>query len=206
MARAVRRAVIVGTVVRLQVQRSRLKPGPPTTRVYDPAPLLEVEALEVGPLGCVGLLGADRVLDVHHADHEDTRNRGGNGLSLLPTSAYDNLQSRYGAHLATGIVGESVLLDVPGEWPGGDLLLETDHEPLLLSQVVPAAPCVEFSRFCLGIPPGPVGDDVKQALIDLDGGSRGYYARVTGSGTVRIGAHLTSTFLTSRTSASTSHA
>jgi hypothetical protein len=36
------RVDVLGTVVRLQVQRSRLKPGPRSTRVYDPAPLLEV--------------------------------------------------------------------------------------------------------------------------------------------------------------------
>lgn len=42
---------VIGTVVRLQGQRSRLKPGAAATRVYDPEPLLEVSALEVGPRG-----------------------------------------------------------------------------------------------------------------------------------------------------------
>jgi hypothetical protein len=181
----------LGVVVRLQVQRSPLKPGPALTRVYDPSPLLEVEGLEISQRGCVGVLGSDRYLDVHHADHRDTRNRRlENGLSLLPTSAYPELRARYGAHLVTGVVGESVLLDVPGGWPTGDLLLETDGQPLLLTGVRPAAPCVEFSRFCLGAGPGPVGDDVKQAMVDLDGGARGFYARVTGEGTVRVGARL----------------
>jgi len=183
--------VIVGTVVRLQVQRSRLKPGPPTTRVYDPSPLVEVEALEVGPRGCIGLLAGERILDVHHADHSDTRNnRLANGLSLLPTTAYPALQARYGDHLVTGVIGESVLLRLEDDWPLGDLLLETDDEPLRLSEVRAAAPCVEFTRFCLGISPGPVGEDVRQGLLDLDGGARGYYARVTGEGTVRRGACL----------------
>ncbi|MDT7550979.1 MAG: hypothetical protein QOE84_3373, partial [Actinomycetota bacterium] len=31
---------LIGTVVRLQVQRSRLKPGAGTARVYNPGPLL----------------------------------------------------------------------------------------------------------------------------------------------------------------------
>lgn len=182
---------MIGTVVRLQVQRSRLKPGPPTTRVYDPAPLLEVEALEIGPRGCVGLLGGERFLDVHHADHSDSRNRSlANSLSLLPSFAYPALRARYGGHLTTGIAGESVLVETDGPWADGDLLLETDGEPLLLTHVQPAPPCVEFSRFCLGIPVGPVGDDVKQALVDLDGGARGYYAHVTGTGVVRRGAVL----------------
>jgi hypothetical protein len=49
---------------------------------------------------------------------------------------------------------------------------------------------VEFSRFCLGLPVGPVEDDVRQALVDLDGGARGFYARVVGSGVVSLGARL----------------
>jgi hypothetical protein len=182
---------MIGTVTRLQVQRSRLKPGPAATRVYDPAPLFEVEALEIGPRGCVGLLDGRRFLDVHHADHPDTRNaRLTNGLSLLPRAHYPRLQELYGEHLRIGVAGESVLLDVDGPWPDGDLLLETDEEPVLLQEVRPAAPCVEFSRFCLQIPVGPVGDDVRRALEDLADGVRGHYASARGTGTVRCGHRL----------------
>ena len=177
------------TVVRLQVQRSRLKPGPRGAKAYDPSPLLEVEALEVGPLGCVGLVGDERIVDVHHAEHPDTRNvRGINGLSLLPQSHYPLLQERYGAHLVVGSAGESVLLS--GPLPAGDLLLETDGEPLRLVEVQPAPPCVEFSRFCLGLPVGTLGPEVERALVDLDGGVRGCYARALGTGVVRVGARL----------------
>ena len=55
---------------------------------------------------------------------------------------------------------------------------------------VAAPPCVEFSRFCLGLPPGPVGPHVRQALDELDGGARGYYAQVRGTGRVERGARL----------------
>jgi hypothetical protein len=182
---------LIGHVGRLQVQRSRLKPGPRGARVYDPAPLLEVQALEIGPRGCVGHLGVERVLDVHHADHPDTRNVAlTNGVSLLPRAHYARLQALYGEHLRVGVAGESVLVDTDGPWPQGDLLLETDDLPLLLQEVRPAAPCVEFSRFCLGLPVGPVGADVEQALADLDHGVRGYYASARGAGTVRPGARL----------------
>ena len=182
---------LIATVVRLQVQRTRLKPGPALTRVYDPTPLQQVEALEVGPQGCVGLLGKERLLDVHHSEHPDTRNvKRVNGLSLLPRSHYARMSRIYGEHLVEGVAGESVLLDMAGPWPAGDLLLESDGEPLVLTDVLPAPPCVEFSRFCLQVPVGPVGDDVRAALVDLDGGTRGYYASARGSGTVTVGARL----------------
>ena len=186
----------VGTVVRLQVQRSRLKPGPATTRAYDPGPLLEVEALEVGPRGVVGQTTDGPVLDVHHADHPDTRNRRlANGLSLLTRASYAALRARYGPHLVDGVAGESLLLDTDGPWTGADLggrlWLETvDGDLLELSGTAAAPPCVEFSRFCLGLAPGPVGPDVRQALVDLDGGARGWYAEVSGTGRVERGARL----------------
>lgn len=188
---------VLGRVVRLQVQRSRLKPGPATTRAYDPAPLLEVAALRVGPRGVVGLLPGGEVVDVHHADHQDTRNsRFGNGLSLLPRAHYVRMRARYGDHLADGVAGESLLLDTAGPLAAcdlvGDLLLETvDGRHLPVSDATVASPCVEFSRFALGrAAGGPVDNEVLGAMADLDHGTRGFYLRVTGTGTVVAGARL----------------
>ena len=185
---------LIGTVVRLQVQRSRLKPGPPATRVYDPSPLLEVEALEVGPRGVVGVTTDGPVLDVHHADHPDSRNRRlANGLSLLPRAHYAALRDRYGEHLVDGTAGESLLVETDGPWLplSGTLLLElADGDLLRLEDVEPAPPCVEFSRFCLGLPPGPVGPELLAALDHLDGGARGFYARPDGAGRVERGARV----------------
>lgn len=177
---------LIGTVVRLQVQRSRLKPGPRGARVYDPAPLLEVDALEVGPRG----VRAGDVLDVHHADHPDSRNvKLVNGLSLMPRAHYDVLRATYGPHLVDGAAGESLLVD--GAWDGGPLELEVDGGWLLLDDVVPAAPCVEFSRFCLDdLQATADGAAVQSALEDLDHGRRGWYARAHGTGVVRRGARL----------------
>lgn len=182
---------LIGTVVRLQVQRSQLKPGPRGSRVYDPAPLLEVSALEVGPRGVTG----DGHLDVHHAVHPDTRNvRLLNGLSLLPRPHYGRLRARFCDHLVDGSAGESLLLDTEGPWeqaPEGDLLLETaDGDLLPLTDAAPAAPCVEFARFCLQRPPGPDDAELARALEDLDGGARGFYVVVGGQGRVEPGARL----------------
>lgn len=179
---------VIATVLRLQVQRSRLKPGERGARVYDPSPLLEVSALEVGPRGVTG----DGQLDVHHADHPDSRNRRlVNGLSLLPQVHYDRLRQRYGPHLLDGVAGESILLDTDGPWsePPGDLQLETTDGWLLLTDLQPAPPCVEFSCFCLGDPQAPV-DQVQAALSHLDDGTRGFYAQTAGTGRVEVGARL----------------
>jgi len=182
---------VLGTVVRLQVQRSRLKPGEKGARTYDPAPLLEVAALDVGPRGVVGVSKSGPVLDVHHADHPDTRNRGlGNGLSLLPRAHYTRLRGTYGPHLVDGAAGESLLLDTAGPWTltdlEGPLHLETaDGELLELTGAAVAVPCVEFSRFCLA---GP--GDLATVLEDLDAGTRGFYVRCAGTGRLEAGARL----------------
>lgn len=178
---------LLGTVVRLQVQRSRLKPS----GAYDPSPLLEVDALEVSRAGVVGVTPDGPVLDVHHADHPDTRHRGRNGLSLLPWAHYDDLRSRYGSHLVDGAAGESVLLDTDGPWRDltGRLVLETAGGGLLeLTDPVAAAPCVEFSRFCLGR--SATQEQLRATLDHLDGGTRGFYVTAAGTGRIQRGARL----------------
>ncbi|MBC7374778.1 MAG: hypothetical protein H7323_12390 [Frankiales bacterium] len=188
--------MILGTVIRLQVQRSRLKPGPRGARCYDPAPLLQVQALDVGPRGAVGHTAEGLVLDVHHADHADSRNRGlRNGLSLLPQVHYDRLRQAYGPHLLDGLAGESVLLRTAGPWTGADLQgtleLETTDGWLTLTGVLAAPPCVEFSRFCLDDPQADAGGEaVRAALETLDHGLRGFYAMTEGAGRVVVGARL----------------
>ena len=182
---------LIGHVVRLQVQRGRLKPGPRGARVYDPSPQLEVPELEVGPPRGRGQAHRQRAVDVHHADHPDTRWAGPqSALSLLPRAAYPHLRAHYGEHLADGVAGESLLVELRGPWPDGDLLLESSTGPLALAAVVPATPCVEFARFCLRLPVDVLDDRVRQALVDLDDGARGYLAQPQGTGTVVPGARL----------------
>jgi hypothetical protein len=178
---------LIGTVVRLQVQRSRLKPGPATTGVYDPAPLLEVSELLITPRGVVG----DGVLDVHHADHPDSRNvKLLNGVSVMTVSRYRALRSSYGDHLVDGIAGESLLLDSEHlDDLSGRLVLETDGGLVELGSF-PTPPCVEFTRFVLRREAGDVGPEVMATLEALGGGARGYYLQTTGTGAVRAAARL----------------
>lgn len=185
---------VLGTVVRLQVQRSPLKQRPSGSGPYDPGPLLEVPALQVGPGGCVGLVEGARVVDVHCADHPQTRHvRGANGLSVLPVAHYARLRATYGPHLVDGSAGENLLLDagpLTAADLAGTLLLETDEGAVQATGALAAPPCVEFAQHATGRPPGDLGEQVMAALEDLDHGVRGFYLRVSGTGTVRAGARL----------------
>ena len=60
--------------------------------------------------------------------------------------------------------------------------------PLELHAVRAADPCVEFSRFCLRQEvSAEVDDAVRKALIDLDGGARGYRSIASTEGTIAVG-------------------
>lgn len=180
---------LIATVVALQVQRSRLKPLP--MKLYDPAPRQAVEVLEVGPRGGTGVTAAgERVRDVHHADHPDSRNISlRNGISLMSRDAYAALRQRYGDHLVDGIAGESLLLD--GRLPlSGEVVLETNGGELRLTAVQPMAPCVAFTCFCLLRAGLDADEEVLAALEELGDGARGCASPVVGAGSVRVGARL----------------
>ena len=168
----------MSTVLRVQVQTSRLKPLP--AKAYDPSPLLAVDAVEVDERGCVGLKDGERVVDVHHADHPDSRNvKLGNGISWVDVAAYERARERFGGHLVDGVMGETLLLDARP--PEGDLVLGG----LLLVDVRPMPPCVGFSRWCAR--EQVEGEELEAVLSWLSDGARGWAARVVGRGTVTVG-------------------
>ncbi len=184
----------LGTVVRLQLQRSPLKPGPRGQRVYDPSPLLELPALDVGPRG---VTAPDGALDAHHADHPQSRNvKLGNGVSVLPRAHYEALRAHFGPHAVDGCAGETLLLDTDGPFTQADLegglLLDTvDGPPLALTGARAAPPCVEFTRWLLlRDVDTPVDDVVRDALAFLEDGRRGFYLTPQGTGRVAVGAVL----------------
>lgn len=184
-------------IVRLQIQTGPMKIGKAPLREYRTDALRQVDRLLIDERGSHGEWAADggiqRAIDVHHRDHPQSRNRkGGAGISVLGTGDYDVLRERYGSHLVDGAAGESVLVDAAAgladlDFPAGFTIRTTDGR-LDFDRARVADPCVEFSRFCLGEPPSPqVSDDVRQALIDLDDGHRGYRAAATAPGTIAVG-------------------
>jgi len=181
-------------IVRLQVQRGPLKIGKAPLRYYEPAALVAVNSVLAGPRGVRGVTDeGEVVLDVHHQDHPQSRDRMGRaGILFMGTGDYVALRERYGDHVIDGIAGETVLLEAPDGLAGRDLpavvTVRTADGPLELRAVRAADPCVEFSRFCLGRDPSPVVDDaVKQTLIDLDGGTRGYRSIAAGQARIAVG-------------------
>jgi len=175
----------IGEIALLQVQRASLKVGGRLDRVYDPTSLRSVPSLHLTPQGVTGGLDADEtVVDVHHQDHPDSKNRGGeNGVSMGFTAHYHRMRMRFGRHLIDGIAGENILVRTDEMVRDLDLLdgiviVTAAGVTAHLSAFQVAEPCVEFSRYALGFAhTAPADRDVAEALRFLRGGMRGFYAR-----------------------------
>src|SRR6266700_3073759 len=161
----------LGRIVRLQIQRSSLKTGEKPRRSYDPAPLLAVDRVALGPDGVLGEEpgGGAWLVDVHHRAHPETKNEDGvHGVSLGFTSHYGLMRERFGARITLGCAGENIIVETTGRIAVEDLyagvaLLAPDGRELVRLDVL------------------------KEQLQFLDGGTRGYYCRGVGSGIVSIG-------------------
>ena len=183
----------IGTVARLQIQRSSLKTGEKPNRVYDPAPLLAVPRLTVTPDGVLGA-GADGgwIVDVHHRAHPETKNEDGlHGVSIGFTSHYAAMRDRFGDRIVVGCAGENVIVAADraftyDDLAGGVAIMATDGPERVRLRVLQVAhPCRPFTGWALG---GRVESDVlKSHLQFLDGGTRGFYCVGEGSGTVNVG-------------------
>ncbi len=183
----------VGRIVRLQIQRSSLKTGEKPTRVYDPAPLLVVDRLALGPDGVLGE-GSDGswLVDVHHRAHPRTKNEdGAHGVSLGFTSHYALMRDRFGEGITLGCAGENIIVETERRIVFQDLergvaLLAPDGQEIARLEVLQVAqPCRPFSGWALG---GVVEARVlKETLQFLDGGTRGYYCVGVGTGIVALG-------------------
>jgi hypothetical protein len=183
----------IGTVARLQIQRSSLKTGEKPNRVYDPAPILAVPQLAVTPDGVLGA-SADGgwLVDVHHRAHPSTKNEDGlHGVSVGFTSHYAAMRERFGAHIVGGCAGENILVaaDRPftyDDLAGGVAITRADGSERVRLRVLQVAhPCRPFTGWALG---GRVESDVLKAHLQfLDGGMRGFYCVGEGAGKVDVG-------------------
>ncbi len=175
----------IGLIKHVQLQRSSLKQGQRPQRYYDPAPLLLVERLCLAP-GGVSSVGAngEPIIDIHHAGHPETKNSlGKNCISISFTSHYYAMRDRFGAHLTDGCAGENILVESDQVWSldqlGAELVIQrADGQMVALASLIVAAPCVEFSRFAHLSADPLTADQLRTTLQFLDGGMRGFYARL----------------------------
>lgn len=183
----------LGSLIRLQIQRSTLKTGEKPNRCYDPAPLLPVDRLAVGPDGVLGA-GADGswMVDVHHRGHPVTKNEDGlHGVSVGFTTHYHAMRERFGDRLTLGCAGENLIAQTDRmlqfeDIAGGLAILAPDGTERVRLRVLKAAqPCRPFTGWALG---GEVESQVlKESLQFLDGGMRGFYCVGEAGGIVEVG-------------------
>jgi hypothetical protein len=147
----------LGPIVRLQVQVGHLKTGSP--RRYDPGPITQVDRLVIDADGVTGYTSDGvALLDVHHRTHPLSRFRGDNGVSLGFTGHYREMRLRFGDGPDDGAAGENLLVDdarvhEEARFVGG-VMIESSDGLVRLTTVTGAPPCVEFTRYCLGLPAG----------------------------------------------------
>jgi len=183
----------IGTIVRLQIQRSSLKTGEKPDRMYDPTPLLPVQRLTVTPDGVLGA-GSEGgwIVDVHHRAHPETKNEDGlHGVSVGFTSHYAAMRDRFGDRIVVGCAGENVIVTADQmftyeDLAGGVAIVTPDGaERVRLKVLQVAHPCRPFTGWASG---GRVESDVLKAHLQfLDGGTRGFYCLGEGAGTIAVG-------------------
>ena len=147
-----------------------------------------------GPRGVSGVTDdGEVVLDVHHQDHPQSRDRKGRaGILFMGTGDYAALRERYGDHVIDGIAGETMLLDAPDGLAGGDLPDTvtvrpppdrwncTASGPPIRASSSAGSACARRSRRWWTT-------RSRQTLIDLDGGARGYRSIASAEGTIAVG-------------------
>jgi len=183
----------IGTITRLQIQRDSLKRGDKPTRVYDPAPLLSVPALNVTPDGALGGTPDGMwIVDVHHRDHPRTKNDDGlHGISLGFTSHYDAMREHFGNRVEMGCAGENIIARADRrftyeELADGVAILAPDGTQRVRLKILEVAhPCRPFTGWALGKTVEP--EELKKHLQFLDNGMRGFYCVGEGVGTVSLG-------------------
>lgn len=181
----------LGRVVRLQIQRSKLKLGDKPNRYYDPAPLLLVRELCLTPEGALARLpDGSMVIDIHHPSHPDTRNlERTNDLSVGFTAHYSAMRGQYGEHLVDGCAGENILIELGERLAladiAGGLAIQpaAGGEQIRLRVVRHAPPCVEFSGYASRSREPEV---IKGTLQFLNDGLRGFYCALGNSAPVTV--------------------
>jgi MOSC domain-containing protein YiiM len=172
----------LGTVKLVQLQPAGLIIETPEGYTYDPSRRVEVERLQITPQGIEAVTPqGERVLDIHHKDHPESRYLGGDDVSINFSSHYDAMRAQFGEHMVDGIAGENIIIEYEQEvWLpdlGQQIIIENlDTSVRVLLEVEEfAAPCEEFSHFAARSQHERLpADQLKTTLQFLNNGRRGF--------------------------------
>jgi hypothetical protein len=177
----------LGHVLITQVQPRGLIQEYSSGSKYDPSNLKEVARLFITPEGIeADTPQGERILDVHHIAHPDTRYSGENDISIGFTAHYDAMRAKFGAHLKNGTAGENIIIahdkEVWVEDMGDQIAIENSEtgEKALFDVNKFAAPCEEFSHFAANSQDERLhADKLKETLQFLRNGRRGFYLSIS---------------------------
>ena len=175
----------IGQVKLVQLQPTGLiieNDKTPTGYYYDATRLVQVDRLEISPLGIEATLpNGEHVLDIHHINHPGKEYDDDDLVCIAFTSHYEAMRARFGSKMVDGIAGENIIIAYDEEvWPedlGQQIIIENakSGQRLRLEMTSHANPCQEFSQFALGNqyekPPAAV---MKETLQFLENGRRGF--------------------------------
>ncbi len=188
----------LGRVKLVQVQPSGLIIETPSGYYYDASRRLEVDSLEITPLGIEATTpNGEHVLDIHHMNHPDKAYDNDDLISIGFTAHYEAMRARFGEHMVDGIAGENIIIEYEAEvWSedlGKGITIEnqdTRHRAAL-GLISFAAPCREFCLFAAQSQHERLpADKLKDTLQFLGKGRRGFLLVMSNgqdSALVRVG-------------------
>lgn len=178
----------LGQIKITQLQPSGLIIETPSGYIYDPSQRVEVPQLLITHQGieAENPLG-ERILDIHHAAHADTHNKGNNAISIGFTSHYAQMRAQFGEHMQDGIAGENIIIASAEQFWLDDLgqqiiIQDPNGERQVVLDVMNfAAPCEEFSHFAASSQGERLpAEELKATLQFLGDGRRGFLLNLNG--------------------------
>lgn len=168
-----KRADLIGEIVRLQIQRVPLKVK---GQGYLPGGILAVERASVDDGGMLAWHEGAWLVDAHNRVHPSKRGGGRRPLSIGFTAHYVAMAERFGS-APVGIAGENIIVEGSAlrlDELGDGLVIVAGDGEVLLERPRVAAPCVEFTSYMLGLDEVAPRAEIKDAMADLHDGRRGF--------------------------------
>lgn len=171
--------VVIGQVVKLQVQRDRLRRG----NTYRLRHLSEVSALRLTPDGPIGFDGESWVIDCHHRAHPSAVPYKPDRVLSIGFSSHYEYMWRMFEPIPFGAAGENVVVQTDRlirlEHVERGIRIESATDTATIRTAAVAEPCVAFTRLVTGRPDARAADIVEERNC-LREGVRGFVMALDG--------------------------